>query len=187
MGTFLKDNSYSMIKLFLNQIGIAVFGLMLSLSTVQNNALHLSLGIFSALFFLFLNYNACWNIGAADKIRIDGGRLKYFPEKGAVLALGANIPNIILALLMGIGALLNDERGQGMGWIRKIISGIINGMYLAIITTIEKAIYGGAPYLSVNWWWYLVIVLPAIFAGWVAYLMGVKNIRIIPVRDKKKN
>ena len=53
---FLKENSYSMVKMFVNQIAMTVFGTMLALATAGNPTLLLCSSIFSILFYLFLVY-----------------------------------------------------------------------------------------------------------------------------------
>ena len=65
--------------MFLDQIAMTVFGTMLSFATLKNEGLLLASSIFSILFYLMLLYTVGWDIGARDKIRIDGGRMKPFP------------------------------------------------------------------------------------------------------------
>lgn len=178
MGTFFKENSYSMVKLFLNQVGMTVFGTMVCMATQNNKALLIGSGILSIGMFLFLNYTVGWEIGAKDKIRIDGKRLKPFPLKGMLIALFANIPNILLALLIGGGALIDTAESQGVAVICNFITRFLNGMYLGIFKLVEHFFYGGPAPLIDIWWWFIVITLPAIFVGWLSYLLGSKGVRI---------
>ncbi len=141
MGNFFKDNSYNIIKLFLNQIGITVFGTMLALATSNNSSLLLASSIFSTAFLLVLDYNVCWEIGAKDKIRIDGGRFKPMPAKGAVLSVLANIPNLLLSVLMGIGVLIGTAAAETVSVVCNAIARLLNGMYLGIIKALEYTIY----------------------------------------------
>ncbi len=141
MKSFLRENGYGMVKLFLNQIVITVFALMLSMATLSNRKLSLAVSIFSILFFLYLNYSQCWEIGAKDKLKIDGGRMGNKPLTGLWLALGANVPNIISALLIGLGAILDTKFGQSMSMICDIISRFLNNMYFGVMNFLEYAIY----------------------------------------------
>ncbi len=141
MGNFFKEHSYNVIKLFLNQIGITVFGTMLALATSGKPTLLLFSSIFATLFLLVLDYNVCWEIGAKDKIRIDGGRLKKMDGKGAILSLLANVPNLILSLLMGIGVLIGTAASESMSFICNAAARLLNGMYLGIIKVLEFVIY----------------------------------------------
>ena len=144
MKSFLKENGYSMVKLFLNQIAITVFALMLSMATFSNRKTLLWISIFSILFFLYLNYVSLWEVGAKDKLRIDAGRISATPVKGLLISLGANIPNFISALLIGIGAMLDTKSGQSMSMICDIISRFLNNMYFGVMNILEYAIYRDA-------------------------------------------
>lgn len=53
---FIKENSYNMFKMFLDQIAMTVFGTMLSFATLKNEGLLLASSIFSILFYLMLLY-----------------------------------------------------------------------------------------------------------------------------------
>ena len=105
---FLKENSDSIIKLFVNQLGMTIFGLLLSFATLSNKTLLAVTGIFSILFYLFLLYSSAWETGAKDKIKVDGKRAVAFPLKGLFLSIAANAINILLALLMNIGYFLGN-------------------------------------------------------------------------------
>ncbi len=245
MKAFLKEHSYNMVKLFLNQIGMTVFGTMLALALSRHESLLIASGVFSVIFFLALNYSVLWEIGAKDKIRIDGGRLKPMPYKGAILSAGANLPNIILTLLMGLGISVGTAASEAMSIFCNAALRLLNGMYLSLIKLFEYTIYvspkiGGAmniltnagtgsevmdsieilngvhagnsvepirralgllegaaesspeiaeaysmleaayntPVLADIWWWFLIIVIPSVITGFVAYYLGAKNIRI---------
>ena len=81
---FIKDNRSVIVKMIVNQIGMIFFGLMLSMATNQNNSLFLAASIFSVLFYMFLEYTVGWDLGAHDKIKLDGGRIEYQPYKGEI-------------------------------------------------------------------------------------------------------
>lgn len=234
-----------MVKLFLNQIAITLFATMVSIATFSDRKILLAISIFSILFFLYLNYTTLWEIGSKDQIRVDGGRLKGNKARGLWLSLGANIPNILLALLTGIGAIINTAFSQSMSMICDILSRFLNNMYFGTLNFLEYVIYrnplvskaqelltsssfvaaevkealeliekpsytvsdiinagkslseisapseniseaielleeaAASPRMIENWWWFLVIVIPALFVGWLAYWLGTKNFRIL--------
>ena len=178
MGNFFKENSYSIVKLFLNQIGLTVFGTMLCMATQDNTALLIGSSVLSIGMFLFLNYTAVWEIGGKDKIRIDGGRLAPSPLKGVLIAVCANIPNYLLALLIGIGAIVDTAASQSMAVICNFIIRLLNGMYLGIFNLAERGIYGETALLINIWWWFIIITLPSVITGFIAYHLGSKGIRI---------
>ncbi len=237
-----------MVKLFLNQIAITLFATMVSIATFSDRKILLAISIFSVLFFLYLNYMSLWEMGSKDQIRVEGGRLKSDSKRGLWLSLGANVPNVLLALLTGIGAFIDTAFGQGMSMICDIISRFLNNMYFGIMNFLEYVIYrdplvlkarsilgatgyhspelskaaelienpsytilditkaaelvsenasqtdtalnevltllnsaSQSPRIIENWWWFLVIVIPALIVGWLAYWLGSKNFRILSI------
>lgn len=103
MLNLIKENRSVIVKMFVNQIGMIFFGFVLSMATSQNDRLFLAASIFSVLFYMFLEYTVGWDLGANDKIKLDGGRIKYMPYKGLLLSLCANVLNILSALLAVVG------------------------------------------------------------------------------------
>ena len=99
---FLKENSYCIFKMFLIQIGMTVFGLLLAMATVSSKSLLLAGGIFAILFYLYLLYSMVWEAGAKDKIRIEHRNAEPQPWKGFAMSIAANIPNFLLAVLIVI-------------------------------------------------------------------------------------
>lgn len=182
IAAFLKENSYSMVKVFLTQIVMSFFGTMLAIATLSNPSMLLWSSIFSVVFYLVIIYFSIWEIGAKDKIRIDGGRLRPFPAKGIVIALGGNVPNLILALLMGIGALIDTKGAQVMSFVCNAIARLLNGAYLGILKTLEDILKNALPpeagIMQYIWWWFIVMTLPSLIVGWFAYFMGSHEYKI---------
>ncbi len=162
-----------MVKLFLNQLGVTVFGTVLTIATKDNSTLLLLSGLLSIGLYLYLNYTVCWEIGAKDKIRVDGGRLKYSPAKGFIISLGANIPNILFALLIGFGILVNTTWGGNLSLVSYAILHLLNGMYNGIMKLLFDSVSAHL------WWGYIVATLPSIIICGLAYFLGSKNIRIL--------
>ena len=174
-----------MFKMFIDQIAMTMFGTMLALATRGKQGLFLASSIFSILFYLVLLYTVGWEIGARDKIRIDGGRMKPSPAKGFLIALGANCPNLILAVLIGVGVMINTEWSANMALVCNAIARLAEGMYLGVINVLERTIYPPIEAGTVTsadirdvWWWFIVIVIPALFVGWLSYYLGSRDISI---------
>jgi len=104
--------------------------------------------------------------------------------KGFFLALCANIPNLLLAILMGAGAIISTATGAewaaNMSFICNTLARLLEGMYLGVIKLLQNALYPEWTILDV-WWWFIIITLPAILVGWLSYYLGSKNIRILGV------
>ena len=135
------------------------------------------------LFYCYLLYTSAWDIGARDKIKVDGGRMASIPLKGIYLALAANTLNILLALLAIIGyylgSLLSLEWAAGMMAVCYNIWWLLNGMFNAVLRFAELG--------ALKFWLMLVAVLPALISCGLAYFAGLKNFRLFGVNQVKKN
>ena len=179
---FFKQNSYDITKLFIYQIGMTVFGLILSFASIMSkngakNGLTLAFGIFSACFYLYLIYAVMWDLGSKDKIRVDSGRKAADKLHGVKLMLVAQVPNIVIVALMWAGALLqntNESLSSMLYGIGHPIAIFIQGMYLGIVSqfTTKEA-------MLLNALMYTLTILPAVLASGVGYILGLKDIRFL--------
>ena len=195
---FIKENGYDILRLFINQVGITIFSLVLYTSTSDvfeddATALRIKVGISigAMLFYFALLYTATWDIGAKDKIRIDGGRLKKTTYKGALMSLMANSLNFILALVCVIssGILVSSESEAAMNLLQifNLFLRMLNAMYLGLIQGIFVSVQDNTNlyffYQSIG---YLVAPLLAILSTHLGYFMGLKDKKIFS-GGKKKN
>ena len=99
MKTFYNKYSFAMVKMFINQCVIGLFGNVLALftSSIKSVPVTIAIGASAILFYFFLVYTMIWEIGSKDSIPIDAGRTKYNPLTGLWIAIGAALPNLILA------------------------------------------------------------------------------------------
>lgn len=175
---FWRGYSYNIVKMFINQFAIALFGLTLAIATgkTENKTLQLVCSVFAVLFYLFLIYTMTWEIGASDKIRVDAGRAKATPWRGLVMSLFANIPNFILAaLVLGLTpfSAAHEWAGNTVA-VAKFIALLLEGMYTGLLT-LDVA---GNP-LNVYAISYLVIILPALITSALSYYAGMHNFRVM--------
>ena len=167
MKFFFKDNSYSIFKMFINQIGMTIFGIALSFAT-PGNTLFLLSSIFAACFYMVLLYTMTWDIGYEEKIRIEAKRLTYNKFKGLYMSLFANIPNFIIAILVFVGRYIPGASGAfaiGSG-----AAALLEGMYIGIINVVFKF----------NPFGYLIVIVPSLIACTLGYIAGVRGFRILP-------
>ena len=89
MRKFFHDYSYNIVKMFVNQFAISIFGVSLTFATTSAHGesqgfdtLTVVVSILSVLFYLFLIYTLAWEIGAKDKISVDAGKKPYRPHLG---------------------------------------------------------------------------------------------------------
>ncbi len=191
MKQFLKENIYQSVRMVVNQLGMTMFGLMLlfavSTAAFKNDAgdamsdlLLITVSAVSILFYLFLLYYMCYELGQKDGLRIQGGRMKPTPWKGFVLALIANSFNLLLGLLEMIGkiAIEGDSLFVDVSrltspspvWAASLydvchtIARFIQSMYVGLGSTVFR----GMGFYD------LLIPLPAILVCTISYMLGVR-------------
>lgn len=189
---FLKENSYDIVRLYINQIGITIFSLVLyfSITSLSNNpdggALYLKvkigISIFAILFFYALLYTAAWDWGANDQIRIESGKMNKNMGKGAILALIANSLNFILAGGCVISELIIKN---GDGFVSQLFRPILlltNAMYIGVVQGICSGSSSVILFESIG---YFIAPLFAILVTAIGYIFGIKYIKIFPSSGKK--
>ncbi len=102
---FIKKYSYDMFKMMLNQLGIAMLGLVMTMATFQSDKLYFGTSVACIVIYIYLLYAMMYEIGRADKPAIDGGRSVFNPLKGLWIALGANVVNIICGVMIAVFSL----------------------------------------------------------------------------------
>ncbi len=192
---FLKEHSYDIIRLYINQIGITIFSLVLytSVSGLDDKTLSLRLqiaiSVFAVLFFLALVYTVAWDWGANDIIRIEAGRQNLHIFKGAFISLIANTLNIILAAICVISMAFymgGADGALGLSQVFNLILRLTNAMYIGIIKGIFSFVADDNMYNLLQSIGFLVLPALAIAATHIGYVMGLKNFKIF-VSIKKKN
>ena len=190
---FLKENSYDIVRLFINQVGITIFALVLYTAvgfvedTQLSRSIKVVLSLFATLFYFVLIYTVSWEYGAKDKVRIDTGKLKDDRFKGVKLGVFANLLNFILAAasVITLGAhMVSGSEGMFtafgivnmfMRFIMAMYIGMIQGIFAAWNSTETQNLYFLGQ--SVGY-----LLFPLIAAGVVVfgYAMGKMNRRIFP-------
>ncbi len=172
--TWLKTNSYTVVRLLLNQFGIAVMSIMLVAITQSPNQKHLMLlaCVYATVFYLSLLYLAMWQEGAQDRIRVDAGRASPRRLQGLFLALAASIPNILIFLFMLVGYLFGSAAwAQGMYGIAHTAAVLWEGMYTGIINFILPPATTAS--MSIGYLIaYAITLLPTLLVCTLGYLMG---------------
>ncbi len=173
MKDFFRTRSYEMVRMFLNQIGTGLFGVVLALACAGRPVLRNSVSVCAILFYLFLLYYMTWEIGFKDKVSVEAGRKKRIPQTGLLISLCANIPNFVCALIITLAKLL----GKGgvlssAGGVCTSIALVLDGMYTGLLANYV----GGAP-LNSYWWTWFVITIPSMLVCWLAYYLGLRDIK----------
>ena len=188
---FFKENSESIIKLFINQIGIAIFSMFMILAAhatagKSGNAMLISvfISIFSIVFYFVLIYNVAWEIGAKDKIRIDGGRMEKRESKGILLGIYSNIPNFAV---IGVAIVSFAIYMMGGGeWLKSIFA-VLNllfrffvSMYLGVIEGMTSSISDSdVAYLVQSVLFFVFSIISAAVIH-ISYILGLRDFRFFP-------
>lgn len=181
--TWFKSNSYTIVKMIINQFGIAVMSIIfVGFALGNNKTLGLLGSVFCSLFYLALLYTMCWDEGAKAGIRADAMHTKKDTLSGLKLALAAGIPNILLAFLLLIGFLFGQiiceaAWAQTMYIVVHLIAFVWESMYLGFINFFLPAAEASATsgYYLVA---YTLTILPPLFASWLGYFLGLRNKRM---------
>ena len=173
MKAFFERYSYDSVRMLLNQIAISMFGFALAMAAgkTQSDSLLLWSSIASIIFYLALIYGVAWKAGSGDKLSIEYGKIPFKPFRGLLISLIANSINLLLAVLIMIGALANIPALED---IPNVIALLFQGMYqgvLAVVTLDGLA-------LNEQWWVYFVITVPAMLVSFVGYIAGAKDFHI---------
>lgn len=195
-----KENSYDIVRLYVNQLGIMIFSMLLytAVGSFENEALSSALSIFVSIFsvgfYLVLIYYAVWEIGAKDKIRIDGGRMEPSSNKGLIMGIFANIPNFVLGVLTLSFFLIflwtSNDGVYAAFLIFNTITRFHGSMYLGFITGIVPgtSAAGVVDYTEFGIESALFVILPIIspLVTHLAYRLGEKDRKIFDaIRSKK--
>lgn len=176
MKNFYKKYSFGMVKLFVTQCVIGLFGNILALfsASVKSAPVTIAAGVFSMVFYLFLIYITVWEFGSKDVPAIEGGRMNRSDLTGFYIALDANVPNFALALIHAVCLPFanSNEILSGICGISRIATLFVHGMYTGLMSVIK--IGGNA--INTQWWAYFVIIIPSLIISTIAYSMGSRDI-----------
>ena len=198
-----KENSYDIVRLYINQLGIMIFASLLYTPVLSMDNAKLSSGlsivisILSVSFYLALIYYVMWELGAKDKIRIDGGKMEPCKQKGLVMGLYANVPNLILGLgtIISLSALYaNGSNGANVCFIifnnvmrftASMFMGIINAIFpvSSAISTADMSSYDNYLPAAIL---FTGLPLLSVAVTHLAYYLGTKEKKLLSLVFGKK-
>ena len=169
MKAFFVKHSYDMVKMFLNQFAIAVFGFVLALATsmADSPVLRNVTSVGAIIFYMFLLYSMTWDIGYADRVAVTSGKQQRNLWKGTLISLCANVTNFLFAIFIMLAQLLSVEALSNIGGFCASAALFLEGMFTGLLTNPV----GGAP-LNSYWFVYFLLPIPALLTSTVAYLAG---------------
>lgn len=167
-----------MVKMFLNQFAIAVFGFSLTLVFVkaENPTMRNVVGVCSVLFYLFLLYTMTWDIGYRDKVSTETGARRRNVFRGALISLCANIPNFVFACFIMLAQLFDVGFLSNVGGICSTLALFLEGMYTGLLIN-----HVGGAALNSYWVVYFLLPIPAILTCGVAYYLGIRDFKLTAI------
>ena len=197
----LKENSYDVVRLIINQVGISIFALVLYTSMGfigENNkelasTLQVIFSAFSVVFFYALIYSLVWEIGAKDAIQIENGKSSLFRSKGLVLAFLASVPNLVVSILTLATKVIylfsGVEEFNTAFFLFNLIMRFMLSMYIGVISAITSPLMSlvnasglitneGIDIYLLQSIAYIIIPLLSLVVCHVAYTFGLKNIKL---------
>ena len=173
MKNFWNENSYNVIKIFLNQIALSMLGFVMAMATQDTHiVIRVIVGIACVVFYLWILYVMMYEMGQKDGIKIQSGRLHYSKSKGFWISFLANVPNIIIGILTFIGGIcfvligvkVNSWAAE-LYFVSNAIGKVIEAVYLPLLSL---------KFLRDAFWPLLVTPVLPIIVCTVAYRLGVK-------------
>lgn len=193
MKKFFNDGFDTITKLIVTQLGMTMFGLMVTMATRampgasnENDPMLLAVSFISTAMYLVILYFHIWEKGAKDRIKVDGGRMDKQLLKGLYLSLVANSLNILLGVIMcstyyfcDFVNAQNSIQCQIFGSANNIAR-LIQGMYTGLIIYISPDAQAASPFL------FLAIVIPALLVTALGYYFGFNNMRLFKPSNRKR-
>ena len=194
---FIKEHFDNIVKLFINQIGISIFAMFLytAASAVEFAdaskalAIKMAISVFSILFYFFLIYNVTWEIGAKDKIKIDGKRLEKKTSKGILLGVYSNLINYVFVgtafLIFAIYMMTGAEALKSIFAVMNLIFRLFLSIYLGAIQGIFSFIPDGDTVYLLETLGYLIFCGISALVIHVSYLMGLSERKLFNIQKRK--
>ncbi len=173
--SFFKQNSYQITRLWIMQVGVIIFSLIVSMtaSAMDQKGMLFVASLFSTAFYLYLLWYAMTEAGSKDSVRIESGRVAYDRFYGLKVGAIAAIPSFLPGVLMLIGLLLGSF-GNGLYLICYSIDSFLLPMYTGMLRSLFTALS-----LTTNLWAgtiaYLVLPWLGCLATWYGYAFGCKH------------
>ena len=179
---YIKENLESIGKLFINHIGMMVFGLVVLIaSKMISDVLFYVMGVVAVLMYFSLIYTAMWERGAKDRLKIEGGRLKPNLFNGLWFYFIANFIAVfssLISLLFSFFLTQDSSFVNGVYGVFRIITHYYNSMYIPI-TSIDVA------NVSLHSFIYVAVILPGAVVSFISYVLGVKGFKCIFPESKR--
>lgn len=174
----MTNNTPILVRLLLNQFAMSLFGIMLTFSTIMaSDTFGAVASCVAMLLYFYLTYNVMWDKGAREVLTAEHTK-NGNPFKGFLYLALSMIPTIILTVIFSV---ITVEMTN--------YSAFANSLYafakLVLMFAFQGMYHGLANIFGYHFIFYIICLFPSIVIGGAAYMMGYKNIRIIPQKQSK--
>ena len=182
MITFLKKRSYDIVVMYITQIAISIFGLALAFAVpAGQSTLNVAASVLAIIFYLFLIYMKTWELGYKDSNAFAREGNKLSRLEGLYMGLTASAVNLVLALLISLGWLIENSVIDSIAGVAVTISLLSEGLYTGLLSTTVNGVALNSIGIM-----YFIITLPLIATSTLAYLAGSHDFRIFGSAKKTK-
>ena len=182
---FFKANSYEIVRLYINQIGIAIFSLVLYTASDLIKfddpgipvPLKVGISLFTLAFYFMLIYTVTWECGAKDSIKLSSGKGKTNKLRGFFMGLLANVPNFVLSFLSVFFISIVMMGGEGAFVSYGIVNLILRmheSQYLGLVQGFTQGLSGNVDYL-IESILFLLLPLASCLVCHIGYVFGTKE------------
>ncbi|MBP3321904.1 MAG: hypothetical protein J6M12_06090 [Clostridia bacterium] len=177
----LKDNFYTVVKLWVNQFAMIFLGVLILLPSAGADTPKWLMPVasaFTAVFYLVLLFWSSCELGLQHSVSIEIGKMKRDPLVGLILSLTANLPVLVCtviaciskAFIAGVPYFQSPEGAEGLAAnvyaISTTINELLHMMYKGLLIFFDLNRF---PFI------HLPIALLSIGVCTLAYLAGTKG------------
>ncbi|MCL1794343.1 MAG: hypothetical protein FWG34_10785 [Oscillospiraceae bacterium] len=195
MKEFFAENGKSVVKLYINQIAMAIFGIMVVFASAQNDLLVLLASFLAVGLYLFIIYSMMWDAGAkaaAKTLRAEDSGARKIKTPFLIVLFGSlvNILCYLLYAVLKIYAIAKDITEGGVTFFGNalwIVMRMANGMYMgfeaSIFSNPNIGLAAGEEPVSIVMftppYYFFLTLIPLFATGIAAYYLGASEISIL--------
>ena len=195
MREFFEENGKAVVKLYVNQIAMSVFGIMVTFASAQSDLLVLLASFLSVGLYLFIIYSMMWDAGAkaaAKTLRAEDSGARKIKTPFLIVLFGSlfNILCYALYAVLKIYAAAKDIAEGGVAffgnalWIAmRMLNGIYMGLEASIFPNPNIGLAEGEVPVSIVMftppYYFFLTLAPLFLTGIAAYYLGASEISIL--------
>jgi len=186
MKKFFSENGMAVVKLYINQIAMAVFGLMVVVGFAggSNNDLFVFLASLLAVgLYLYIIYSMMWDEGArasAKTLKAEDARVKKIKTPFFIVLLGSVFNIICFIFYTGYQYYvyannLTEGKAYELGYLTEVIIRMTNAIYMGF----DALLYRETIVMRTPAYYFFLTLIPLFAVGIFAYYLGASEISIL--------